>query len=103
MKREQNYQQFIEDDFSRIKESFNIIDLVVRSPQDVGTYDLWIERGRKVKRGEEATRIGSTHYYPVPLWSNGERITNEYGVQKFGKYKTSWCLFHKKQTYKMHS
>ena len=98
MKRETNYNRLIRDDLELVKQEFRSIGKNVETEDDIGTYDLWKQRGRKVKRGETALHIISSKPYPVPIYSYGSPILDETGKTRFRKYHQHWCLFSKDQT-----
>jgi hypothetical protein len=98
MKRETNYNRLIRDDIELVKKKFASIGKQVKTEDDFGTYDLWKERGRRVKRGETALHIESSKPYPIPVYSYGAPVLNENGEKKFRKYHQHWCLFSKDQT-----
>ena len=84
-----------------VKKEFAKIGTIIKNEHDFGTYDLWKERGRKVKRGEKALHIESSKAYASPLYSQGAPLLNERGERQFGRYHTHWCLFSRDQTEEM--
>ena len=98
MKRETNYKKLLENELEMVRDEFANIGKKIETEEDVGTYELWIERGRKVKRGEKALCIESSKPYPVPIFSYGTQVIDANGRKKFGKYKVRWSLFAKDQT-----
>ena len=98
MKRETNYHRLIRDDLELVKKEFASMGKEIHDENDFGTYDLWKERGRKVKRGETALHIISSKPYPIPIFSYGNPVIDGSGKTKFRKYHQHWCLFSKDQT-----
>ena len=98
MKRQKTYERFIADDFQQIKSAFQSKGLNVESSDDFSTYDGWLEQGRKVKTGRTALKLKSSKTYPTPIFKNGGRSLDDKGKQRFGKFQTEWCLFHKDET-----
>ena len=98
MKRETNYNKLIRDDLELVRREFLKIGTIIETEEDFGTYDLWKERGRRVKRNEKALHIVSSKPYPKPLYSYGAFVLDENGRKKFGKYHQHWCLFSEDQT-----
>ena len=101
MRRETNYRKLIEYELDLIKERFASIKINIDTEEDIGTYDLWLERGRKVKRGEKALLYNSAKAYPTPIWTCGGKKLDENGKPIFRKYDQKWCLFSKDQTEKV--
>lgn len=98
MKREKHYNKLIRDDLQMIIKEFADIGKTIETEEDVGTYDLWIERGRRVIRNETALNISSSRTYSSPIYFSGKTILDDNGKAKFGKYHQHWCLFSKDQT-----
>ena len=66
------YQYFLDDDFTIIQEEFNKAKgLSVETAGDVCTYQGWVERKRRVKRGEKSVKFQSSKPYAQPLYRNG--------------------------------
>ena len=101
MRYKKYYDKFVEDDILMIIEEFANNGIKVESPDDFAPYDLWIERGRKVKTGEVSTKIDSSKAFPVAIWNNGSRRLDEIGRQIYRRYPMHWCLFSKDQTYNL--
>ena len=98
MKRETNYKKLIENEVDLIKERFKSIGKTIDTMEDIGTYDLWLERGRKVKMGEKALLYKSAKAYPTPIWTCGGRKLDENGKPIIRKFDQKWSLFSKDQT-----
>ena len=93
------YQYFLDDDFTIIQEEFNKAKgLSVETADDVCTYQGWVERKRRVKRGEKSVKFQSSKPYAQPLYRNGAPKLDDKGKQMFGKYHKQFNLFHYKQT-----
>ena len=92
------YEKFINDDFALIQDCFYEIGYKVSNAADFSTYQGWLSKGRKVKRGETALKIESTKPYPQPLHLNGEQVYNDAGKKQFRKYRKNFSLFHIEQT-----
>ena len=101
MKRETNYNNLIRDDLQMIIKEFADIGKTIETEEDFGTYDLWMKRGRRVKRNEKALHTISSKSYPCPVYRAGHQQTDDKGKVKFAKYRQHWCLFSKDQTEKV--
>ena len=88
MKSATTYQYFLDDDFNIIQdERFNNEKgLSVETADDVCTYQGWIERKRRVKRGERSVKFQSSKPYAQPFIRNGAPKLDDKGKQMFGKY-----------------
>ena len=99
MKPSTNYEKFITDDFLLIQDCFEEQGYSITNATDFSTYQGWIDKGRKVKRGEKAIIIESTNAYAQPVFLNGEQVYNDRtGRKQFRRYHKSFALFHKNQT-----
>lgn len=93
------YAYFLDDDFNIIKERFdNEKGLSVSNAEDVCTYQGWMERKRKVKRGEKSIKFETSKSYAQPIYKEGAPDFDENGKRKFGKYHKRFALFHYEQT-----
>lgn len=101
MRREANYNNLIRDDLEMVKKEFANIGKIIHTEEDFGTYDLWIKRGRKVKRNETALHIISSEPYPCHIYRAGKQQKDDKGKVKFAKYHQHWCLFSIDQTEKV--
>lgn len=99
MKPSINYEKFITDDFLLIQNCFKEQGYTIENATDFSTYQGWIDKGRKVKRGETAVIIESTNAYPHPVFLNGAQVYDKNtGRKQFRRYRKKFVLFHKEQT-----
>jgi hypothetical protein len=99
MKSAKTYERFIDDDFNIIKDEFyKLKGLSVETTDDFCTYDGWMDRKRKVKRGEKSLKVLTSQSYPQPLFYYGAPKTDEKGKILFAKYPKEFALFHLEQT-----
>ena len=93
-----NYEKFIHDDFSIIQDEFDKKGDSVRDATDFATYQGWIEKGRKVKRGNKGLKLESTKTYPKPFYDHKSPMLDAKGRPVYRYCKKSFILFHKEQT-----
>jgi hypothetical protein len=98
MEPKSNYEKFINDDFSIIREEFNKRGYEVKDASDFSTYKGWLEKGRKVARGNKGLRLESRKTYPKPYFDDGAPRLDAEGRQYYRHCKKSFVLFHKEQT-----
>ena len=95
------YEKFIQDDFHFIQQEFYDFGFDVIHPDEIDTYDGWMIRGRRVKRGEKGLKLDTPNAYSQPLYQNGSPQIDEKGNRKFAKWSKRFCLFHFYQTEKL--
>ena len=96
-----NYDKFVNNEFNLIKHEFEEVGYKVNSETDFSTYQGWINKGRKVKRGQKGLTIKTSQKYSMPLFIHGCPIIDpNTGKQKFFKGTKRYTLFSKEQTEK---
>ncbi len=93
-----NYEKFINDDFSIIQDEFNKEGYAVKDATDFATYKGWLDKGRKVKRGNKGLRFETSKTYPKPFYEGYVPKLDAKGRQYYRHCKKSFVLFHKEQT-----
>ena len=93
-----NYERLISNDFEDIKLLFKEQGYAIYRPDDIGTYEMWIQRGRKVRPGEVSLHIVSSKKMPKPIYKSGSLQYDCIGRPVFGKFHTHWSLFAIQQT-----
>ena len=67
-----NYTKFSNEELDDIKIEFDAFGYPVNDADDFCTYKGWLERGRRVKRGEKGLKTESSHIYSKPLFNYGQ-------------------------------
>lgn len=99
MRPKSNYEKFIVDDFCYIKEEFSKNGFAVKDASDFATYKGWMDKGRKVVRGNKGLKLESRKSYPKPFfYGDGEPRLDGKGRRFYRYCKKSFVLFHKEQT-----
>ena len=94
-----NYAKFSNEELEDIKIEFDAFGYPVNDINDFCTYRGWLEKGRKVKRGEKGLKIESSHIYSKPLYLDGTPVIDKKtGKQKFYKGTQRFVLFAIQQT-----
>ena len=94
-----NYTKFSNEELDDIKIEFDAFGYSVNDTDDFCTYKGWLERGRKVKRGEKGLNMESSHIYSKPLFEYGQPMVDaKTGKQKFYKGTQRFVLFAIQQT-----
>lgn len=94
-----NYTKFINAELNDIKIEFDAFGYEVNDVDDFCTYKGWLERGRKVKRGEKGLPIESSLSYAKPLYRYGTPVIDaKTGKQKFYRGTQRFVLFAIQQT-----
>ena len=97
-----NYTKFSNEELEDIKIEFDAFGYPVNDINDFCTYRGWLEKGRKVKRGEKGLKIESSHIYSKPLYLYGTPVIDKKtGKQKFYKSTQRFVLFAIQQTEKL--
>lgn len=98
MEKQTNYEKFIIDDFNIIANEFNKKGYSVNDTSDFGTYKVWMEKGRKVKRGNKGLKLESSKPYAKPFYHYNSPMTDDKGKKVYRYCKKTFVLFHKEQT-----
>lgn len=94
-----NYTRFCEEELDTIKKEFNDFGFNVSDADEFSTYRGWMQKGRKVKRGEKGLKIETNHLYAKPLFHYGAPVIDKKtGKQKFYKGTQRFVLFAIQQT-----
>ena len=97
----ENYEEFINNNFERIVDAFELNGYVVENREDIDTYPRWLKRNRQVHWGERSTLLISDKPTPQQVYIGGKPIKDERtGKTKIRTYKKRYYLFHKDQTRK---
>ena len=96
-----DYEEFIDKNFERIVDAFELNGFVVENREDIDTYPRWLKRNRQVHWGERSTLLISDKPTPQQVYIGGKPIKDERtGKTKIRTYKKRYYLFHKDQTRK---
>ena len=95
----ETYEEFINNNFERIVDAFELNGFVVRNREDIDTYPRWIKRNRQVHWKERSTLVLSDKPAPQVCYLNGRTVLDERtGKPKIRTFKKRYYLFHIDQT-----
>ena len=97
----ETYEEFINNNFERIVDAFELNGFVVQNREDIDTYPRWIKRNRQVHWNERSTLLISDKPAPQVVYINGHTVLDERtGRPKIRTFKKRYYFFHINQTRK---
>ena len=78
----ENYEEFINNNFERIVDAFELNGFVVENREDIDTYPRWLKRNRQVHWGERSTLLISDKPTPQQVYIGGKPIKDERTVRQ---------------------
>ena len=75
--RGETYEEFINNNFKRIVDAFEMNGYVVENRKDIDTYPYWMKRDRQVHWNERSTLLISDKPAPQVVYINGHTVLDE--------------------------